>query len=226
MAHHVYLRVSTSDQAESGAGLAAQLDACTKYISAQGQDLAAVYQDAGVSGAKGLEARPGLLDAVSAMGKGDVLVVAKRDRLGRDPIVVAMIEAAVARKGCRIVSAAGEGTETDDPASVLMRRMIDAFSEYERLLIGARTKAALGAKKRRGERVGAVPYGSRLAADGVHLVDCPEEQDVIRLAREYSAKGLSLRGVAGRLAAKGLYSRKGHVFAAAQVAAMLKREVA
>lgn len=224
MAHLAYLRVSTQDQAESGAGLAAQLDACRRFAQAAGVELGAVYEDAGISGSKGLEARPGLLDAVAAMGKGDVLVIAKRDRLGRDPIKVAMIEAAVGRKGGRIVSAAGEGTEGDDPASVLMRRMVDAFAEYERLLIGARTKAALGAKKRRGERVGAVPYGSRLAADGVHLEDCPEEQDVIRLAKEYSAKGLSLRGVAARLASKGLYSRKGHVFAAAQVAAMLKRE--
>ncbi len=226
MAHHVYLRVSTLDQAESGAGLAAQLDACTKYVASQGQELGAVYQDAGISGAKGLEARPGLLDAIAILKKGDVLVVAKRDRLGRDPIKVAMIESAVVRKGARIVSAAGEGTDSDDPASVLMRRMIDAFSEYERLLIGARTKAALGAKRKRGERTGSIPYGSRLAADGIHLETCPEEQGVIRLAREYSGKGLSLRGVAARLASRGLYARNGNVFAAAQIAAMLKREAA
>jgi DNA invertase Pin-like site-specific DNA recombinase len=85
---------------------------------------------------------------------GDSLLVAKRDRLGRDPIVVAMIESAVVRKGARIVSAAGEGTEGDEPSHVLMRHLIDAFAEYERLIIVARTKAALQAKKARGERVG------------------------------------------------------------------------
>ena len=31
-----------------------------------------------------LEQRPGLLAALDAIGKGDVLIVAKRDRLGRD----------------------------------------------------------------------------------------------------------------------------------------------
>jgi DNA invertase Pin-like site-specific DNA recombinase len=60
-----------------------------------------------------------------------VLLVAKRDRIGRlDPLPMAMIESAVRRKRARIVSAAGEGTENDDPSSILMRRMIDAFAEY------------------------------------------------------------------------------------------------
>lgn len=59
-----------------------------------------------------------------------MLIVAKRDRLGRDPMVVAMIESAVKRKGARIVSAAGEGTDSDSPTDILMRRMVDAFAEY------------------------------------------------------------------------------------------------
>lgn len=221
MAHIAYLRVSTTDQAESGAGLAAQLDACRRLADGQGVELIAIHQDAGISGAKGLEARPGLLDAISAMGKGDVLVVAKRDRLGRDPIKVAMIESAVGRKGARIVSAAGEGTDGDDPASVLMRRMIDAFAEYERLLIGARTKAALGAKKERGERTGSVPYGYRLATDGIHLDSIDDEQKVILEARRLHRAGQSLRAIARELARHGFVSRSGKAFLAEQVKRLL-----
>ena len=48
-----------------------------------------------------------------ALGKGDVLIVAKRDRLGRDVLNVAMFERLAERKGARIVSAAGEGTDTN-----------------------------------------------------------------------------------------------------------------
>jgi len=221
MAHHAYLRVSTQDQTESGSGLAAQLDACRRFAKSQDADLAAVFQDKGVSGAKGLEARPGLLDAIAALAKGDVLVVAKRDRLGRDPIKVAMIESAVVRKGARIASTAGEGTDGDDPASVLMRRMIDAFAEYERLLIGARTKAALGAKKARRERTGAVPYGYSLAADGVHLVPLLEEQEVIAEARRLHGAGQSLRAIARELARRGFVSRSGKAFLAEQVKRLL-----
>ena len=221
MAHLAYLRVSTQDQVESGAGLAAQLDACRRLTEGQADDLVAVFEDQGISGAKGLEARPGLLDAIATLGRGDVLVVAKRDRLGRDPIKVAMIESAVARKGARIVSAAGEGTDGDDPASVLMRRMVDAFAEYERLLIGARTKAALGAKKARGERTGSVPYGYSLAADGVHLLSIPDEQEVIAEARRLHGAGQSLRAIARELERRGFVSRAGKVFLAEQVKRLL-----
>ena len=42
----------------------------------------------------------------------------------------------VTKGGARVVSAAGEGTENDGPAGLLTRRLIDGFSEYERLNIG------------------------------------------------------------------------------------------
>jgi len=213
MATVAYLRVSTESQTESGAGLAAQLDACGQVD--------AVFTDAGVSGATGLESRPALLEAIATLSKGDVLIVAKRDRLGRDPIAVAMIERAVARRGARIVSAAGEGTDSDSPSDVLMRRMVDAFAEYERLLIGARTKAALQAKRTRNERTGSVPFGKALAVDLVHIEANAAEQAVIVEARALRGAGLSLRAVANELAKRGLVSRNGKAFEASQVKRMV-----
>ena len=204
MAIIAYLRVSTEQQTQSGAGLDAQLDACQRMAG----QLAGVYRDEGVSGKTGLDKRPALLEAIAQLSKGDTLIVAKRDRLGRDPLVVAMIEAAVTRKGARIVSAAGEGTDSDSPTDILMRRMVDAFAEYERLIIGARTKAALQAKKQRGERTGSIPYGYR-CDDGVNLVPDDVEQEAIAMIRELNGKGLSLRNIAGRLEAKGYKPRNG-----------------
>lgn len=198
-----YLRVSTDQQADSGAGLDAQLDACTRAAGT----LAGVYRDEGISGAAGLEKRPALLEAIASLSKGDVLMVAKRDRLGRDPLVVAMIESAVQRKGARIQSAAGEGTDSDSPSDVLMRRMVDAFAEYERLIIGARTKAALQAKKARGERVGSIPYGYELASNGVDLVESETEQEALRIVRMLRDGGESFRSIAQELTARGYSSR-------------------
>jgi DNA invertase Pin-like site-specific DNA recombinase len=200
-----YLRVSTNAQAESGAGLDAQEDACTRTAGT----LAAVFRDEGVSGSTGLEKRPALLEAIAALGRGDVLMVAKRDRLGRDPLVVAMIESAVKRKGARIASAAGEGTDSDSPSDVLMRRMVDAFAEYERLIIGARTKAALGAKKARGERTGSVPYGYRLAADGKRIEPDETEQAALRLVRMLRESGTAYRAIARELTGRGYVPRGG-----------------
>lgn len=209
MAIICYTRVSTDEQAESGAGLAAQLFACRGWAARSGAGLAAVFTDEGLSGAKSLEDRPALLDAVARLGSGDVLLVAKRDRLGRDPIVVALIEASVSRKGARVVSAAGEGTEGDEPSNVLMRRMVDAFAEYERLIIKARTRAALAAKARRGERVGGVPFGSRLAADGRTLLPDAAELGTLALIRRLRADGLSLRAVAAALNRRGVPTKNG-----------------
>ena len=97
------------------------------------------------------------------------------------------------------MSAAGEGTDDDDPSSILMRRIVDAFSEYERLLIKARTRAALAAKARRGERTGQVPYGKRLAEDGQTLLDDQAEQGVLEIIGCYADRGRSHRWIARRL---------------------------
>lgn len=201
-----YLRVSTDEQS---LGLKAQLDASRAHAERMAWELAGPFADEDVGGAVGLERRPALLEALADMGEGDVLLIAKRDRLGREPMVIAMIEAAVRRKGGRIVSAAGEGTEGDEPSNILMRRMVDAFAEYERLIIKARTRAALAAKKRRGERTGGVPFGHDLAEDGVALVANPAEIEALVTIRRLEAEGLSLRRIAAELDRLGIPPKQG-----------------
>src|SRR5215203_3029204 len=110
---NISLRVSTDEQS---LGLRAQEDACRAFAAGQGWELTGVHTDEDVGGATGLDRWPGLLDALAELEAGGVLLVAKRDRLGRDPLVIAMIEAAVARKKGRVLSAAGEGTADDDPS--------------------------------------------------------------------------------------------------------------
>lgn len=213
-----YLRVSSDDQAASGLGMEAQEHSCSQCAGRESLPVVGPFRDDGVSGAAPLDKRPGLLAAVAALEPGDVLVVAKRDRLGRDPIAVAMIESAVARKKCRIVSAAGEGTDNDDPSSVLMRRMVDAFAEYERLLIKSRTKSALDAKRRRGDRCGQIAFGTTVVDDGrrskkgnlpVALTPEPAEVAALATIRELADAGLSLRRIAARLDGMGVRPKNG-----------------
>jgi DNA invertase Pin-like site-specific DNA recombinase len=104
-----YLRVSTDEQS---IGLKAQLDACRAHADRLGWELAGPFTDEDVGGAVGLERRPALLEALAELGPGETLLIAKRDRLGRDPIVIAMIEAAIARKGGRILSRPARGPTT------------------------------------------------------------------------------------------------------------------
>jgi DNA invertase Pin-like site-specific DNA recombinase len=205
----IYTRCSSDEQAASGLGIEAQVEAARRWAAQHGYEAAGPFVDDGVGGATGLDRRPQLLEAIAGLSKGDVLLVAKRDRLGRDPLIVAMIESAVARKGCRIISAAGEGTEGDDPSNVLMRRMIDAFAEYERLIIKARTRAALGAKRRRGERYSPTPFGYDLAGDERTLVRNEGEHEVIAWVLGWRAEGRPLRWIAGELDRLGIRPKTG-----------------
>lgn len=203
----LYCRVSTEDQ---NLGPDAQRGAMEAWCASHGVRIAATCEDHGVSGGASLEKRPGLLASLDALKahRAGILLVAKRDRLARDPIIAAMTEAAAARVGAKIVSAAGEGCEGDDPASVLMRRMVDAFAEYERGIIRARTKAALAIKARRGERVSRIaPIGTQIAADGRTLDADSNEQRAIARVRALHAAGESYRAIARTLNAEGVACR-------------------
>lgn len=214
-------------------GMNAQEDAARSYAARHGYAVGGVYDDPGVSGSVGLECRPGLLDAIAHLKRGDILLVSKRDRIGRlDPMAMAMIEAAVRRKGARIVSAAGEGTEDDEPSSILMRRMVDAFAQYERLIIQARTKAALQAKRKRGEKTGgAIPYGYQRGPDkpgpnGVPiktLIECPEEQTTLATMRALRRQGMPMVAIARYLTANGVPRRAGGRWEHQYVNTLLKR---
>jgi DNA invertase Pin-like site-specific DNA recombinase len=213
-----YVRVSTDEQAESRAGLDAQNHAIRQHCDRAGLTLAAVFSDEGVSGAAPLDKRPGLLDAANAVGRGGLLVVAKRDRLARDPVLCAVVERLVAKRGGRIVSAAGEGTGDDDATSVLMRRIVDAFAEHERLVIAARTRAALQAKRRRGERAGRIPFGFALSEAATTfsraglpttLAPVADQQAVVERIKAERAAGVSLRVIANGLTLDGIVTATG-----------------
>jgi DNA invertase Pin-like site-specific DNA recombinase len=183
--------------------------------------LTAVYEDIGVSGGAALDKRPGLMAAIEALEPGMALVAVKRDRLARDTMNAAMIERLAERAGARVLTCDGAG-EGDTPEAMLMRTMIDAFAQYERQIIKARTKAALAVKREKGEKLGGrVPYGYQLAADGTTLAPHAAEQVVIAVAKALHATGLSSRAIAARLAARGLYSRVGTVFTPSAILAMV-----
>ena len=220
-----YTRVSTTDQAESGAGLAAQSAAIAAYAAKAGIPILGMFTDAGISGAAGLEDRPGLMAAVAGLRRGDVLLIAKRDRLGRDQMAVLMIEKAVSRKGATIVSADGLGNG-DDAGSVFMRQVIDAAAVYERNLIKARTKAALAAKRRAGERTGEVPFGWRLD-DAGRLAEDAAEQNVLAKIMVCRAAGMSLRQIAAILTGAGIVTKKGRsTWTHTTIASILERAAA
>lgn len=190
-----YIRVSTDEQT---LGPEAQRAAIEVWASRESVHVTSWHVDHGISGGTTPDRRPALLEALSALQRGQLLVAAKRCRLARDVVVAATIERLATKAGASVVTADGVGAG-DGPEAALMRTMIDAFAAYERALIGARTKAALAAKRARGERVGSAPLGRRVAADGRGLEGDEREQAAIDRVLTLRAQGLSHRAIAASL---------------------------
>jgi len=162
----IYRRVSTDEQAASGLGLEAQYDACERHAASRGWHPVAVFTDAGVSGSIPLRDRPAGAAAVAlAQAVGGILLVAKMDRLGRDAVDRLTTLRAAADEGWRIEAPDMGGVDAATPEGKLVHGMMASVAEYEREVTRARTRAALRAKIRRGERVGMPPQVDPTAVD-------------------------------------------------------------
>jgi DNA invertase Pin-like site-specific DNA recombinase len=193
------------------------------------------YHDT-ASGGAGLDKRPALAELLAVIKKGDTLLISRRDRLCRDVYLASWLEKESLRKGFKIESADGVGNG-DDPNAELMRHIVSAFASFERAMIRLRTKAALDAKRRRGEKLGgSLPFGYRLGRprrvkiDGGEkkqikiLEPMPEEQVVIKKIIGWHRKGLGLRPIARRLNDAGIPGPQKGSWNAVTVGAILRRE--
>ena len=136
-----YARVSTEDQATD-----AQVDALTAA------GCAVIFREH-MSGAKAT--RPELLKALAKVQRGDVLVVARLDRLARSLSHLLSVIADLDAKGAHFKSLA-DPIDTTTPQGRFALQVLGAVAELERALIRERTKDGLRAAKRRG-RVGGNP---------------------------------------------------------------------
>lgn len=149
-----YVRVSTDEQAGSGLGLEAQRAAITAEVERRGWELVAIHEDAGASG-KSLENRPALTEALVAVqsGQAGALVVAKLDRLSRSLLDFASLMEQSRRQGWALV-ALDLGVDTTTPAGEMVANVMATFAQFERRLIGERTKSALAVRKAQGVKLG------------------------------------------------------------------------
>ena len=88
-----------------------------------------------------------------ARGEADVLVVSKLDRLSRSLIDFAQTMATAQRQGWALV-ALDLGVDTATPGGEMMANVLASFAQYERRIIGQRTRDGLAAKKAAGVKLG------------------------------------------------------------------------
>jgi len=168
-----YLRVSTTEQGQSGLGLEAQRHAVGEYINRVSSELVAEFVEI-ESGSR--NDRPQLKAAIDLCKKQKAtLIIAKLDRLARN---VAFISTLM-ESGISFLAA-------DNPhANKLMIHMLAAFAEHERDQIRARTKAALAAAKARGVVLG---------RHGREVLSKQNRAKAVELARQLAPVLTELRG--------------------------------
>jgi len=218
-----YIRVSTPGQAKDGVSLEAQAARIRAWCEADGYELVEIRSDPGLSG-KRADKRPGLQAALSAACRlRGVLVVYSLSRLARSTRDAIDIAEQLDKAGADLVSLT-ERIDTTTAAGKMVFRMLAVLAEFERDLVSERTAAALAHKRSRGERVGDIPYGWRLADDGVALVPVESEQTIIREIRAMRDQGSSYRAIAEELTRREVPTKKGNARWTHQaVASILKR---
>ena len=205
-----YVRVSTEEQATDGVSLAAQEAKIKAYADLYDLDLVEIIVDAGQS-AKTLD-RPGITRALAMLTarQADGIIVAKLDRLTRSVADLnRLIERLFSEKSGRLLWSVADAIDTRTAAGRLVLNILASVSQWEREAIAERTRDALRHKKALGQRVGAVPFGSRLAADGITLEPEPAEREVMDLVAELRRTGLSIRGIVSEMNNRGVLTKAG-----------------
>jgi DNA invertase Pin-like site-specific DNA recombinase len=187
-----YIRVSTDEQAAEGASMDAQRSALEAEAARRGWDLE-VVADSGVS-AKSLN-RPGLQQALERLDSGgaDALLAVRLDRVSRSVADFAGLLARAKKRRWRLVLLS-PNLDTEDAAGKFTAHVLAAAAEYERDLIGMRTREGMRQRKAEGAHVGRPPT-------------LPQEV-VDRIARERGG-GMTLRGIAASLDAEGVPTARG-----------------
>lgn len=203
-----YIRVSTVEQADKGASLDAQRAALAAEAERRGWDLR-IVADEGVS-AKTLN-RPALLAALAELDRGeaDALLAIRLDRVSRSVADFAGLLDRAGRKGWGMVLLS-PNIDTADPAGRFTANVLASAAQYERELIGARTREGMAQRKAEGVKMGRPVT----LADDVYL----------RIMAAHKA-GESINAIAAKLTAEQVpTARGGKVWHASTVHRILNSE--
>jgi DNA invertase Pin-like site-specific DNA recombinase len=146
----LYLRVSTGEQTTENQRL--ELVAVAKR---SGWGIVEIYEDAGVSGAKGRDKRPEFdrLLKGAVRREFDVIMTWSVDRLGRSLQHLVEFLGEIHAKGVDLYCHQ-QGVDTTTPAGKAMFQMCGVFAEFERAMIQERVKAGLARARAQGKILG------------------------------------------------------------------------
>jgi DNA invertase Pin-like site-specific DNA recombinase len=146
----LYLRVSTSEQTTRN-----QRRELEAVAMRHGWEVVAVFEDAGISGAKGREGRPGLAAMMKAIARREFDMVAawSVDRLGRSLTDLLDFLKDLHAKDVDLFLHQ-QGLDTSTPSGRAMFQMMGVFAEFERAMIRERVLAGLARARGEGKALG------------------------------------------------------------------------
>ena len=199
-----YVRVSTQEQHDSGAGLAAQRAAIERECEYRSRELVDVIEEHNGQSAKTLE-RPGMQRALArlAAGEADILMASKLDRVSRSVVDFGTVIEQAKRDGWALVVLDSD-IDMSTAAGKMVANVLVTFAEYERDLIGERTKVALAQKKSQGTWISRSDREVTGLGRPVEVKD-----DLLDGIVQDANRGLTLRAIADRLNADGIPTAHG-----------------
>lgn len=129
--------------------------ALTEVAQRSGWTVVQTFEDAGISGAKGRDKRPGYDALLKAVARREVDIVASWsvDRLGRSlPDLVGFL-AELQAHGCDLFLHQ-QALDTSTPSGRMMFGMLGVFAEFERSMIRARVMSGLDRARQKGVKIG------------------------------------------------------------------------
>ena len=144
-----YCRVSTTDQTTQNQSI--EIKAAGFAIEAQR------LIEESISGSVAAKERPGFTKLIDRMESGDILVVTKLDRLGRNAMDVRATVEQLASLGVRVHCLALGGVDLTSPAGKMTMQVIAAVAEFERDLLIERTQSGINRAKAAGKQFGRPP---------------------------------------------------------------------
>lgn len=172
-----YIRVSSQEQGESGAGLAAQ----RSTILQAHPNITAFFQD--VQSGSGKKPLPGRDEALEACKRTkQPLVCAKLDRLTRSAIDFYEINELARKHGFALVIG-DVGLDTRTPMGEAMAGMVAVFAQLERRRISERTREAMQALKEAGRTFGRAPVPQEAVQRVTDLLQNQRPSEVWRIVQ-------------------------------------------
>ncbi|EFL9197378.1 recombinase family protein [Escherichia coli] len=107
-----------------------------------------------ISGSVAASERPGFIRLLDRMENGDVLIVTKLDRLGRNTMDIRKTVEQLAVSDIRVHCLALGGVDLTSPAGKMTMQVISAVAEFERDLLLERTHSGIARAKAAGKRFG------------------------------------------------------------------------